>query len=138
MLISGSHIQFSLRNLNITAKSVKGGWKYELKGEITEEDYAQFQGSDFTGSLFEVHDMECVEVTTIKPKGGALSKNAAMLRQDQNFIRYVNEKMGFDDVKEYMYLVCSVQSLAELDHNAEAKKAYESMRRAFHDWENPL
>jgi len=135
MLIPGNHVQFSLRNVNVASKSTKGGWKYEIKGEITQEDYMQFQETDLTGSLFEVHDMECVEVLKIKPKGGPLSQNAAMLRQDLTFIGYAKKVMGYEDVKKYMYAVCGVESLSELDHNQAAAVAYEALRKKFHDWE---
>ncbi len=135
MLAPGKHVAFSLRNVNVSSKSTKNGWKYEIKGEVTQDDYMQFQESDLTGSLFEVHDMECVEVAIVKPKGGPLSQNAAMLRQDLSFGRYVKDVMGFEDVKKYMYTVCGVESLAELDSEPSAAAAYEALRRKFHDWE---
>jgi hypothetical protein len=141
MLIRGSHIQFSLRNLNISAKSLKGGMKYVLSGELPEEDWMKFIDSDLCGSLFEVHDMECVEVAEAKPekpkkpKGGPQSKNAAMLRQDISFARFVAEIFGFEDVRKFMYSHCKIDSLAELDHNEAALEAYESLRKSFHDWE---
>lgn len=134
MLVPGNHVQFSLRNLNVTSKSTKGGWKYEIKGEITQDDYMQFQETDLTGSLFEVHDMECVEVMKVRAKGGPLSKNAGMLRKDLDFVRYVETVHGEKDVKKWMYAHLDIDSLSELDHNVNASAKYSKMRGEFLRW----
>lgn len=159
MIYSGKTFAISFRNVNVSSKSVKGGFKYEFKGEITEEDYEQFKGADLTGSAFEAM-VECVTVSNQnspqpddKPKGGPLSQNAARMCQERDFHRYVFEieaaeltpeivtslaEGKTDEVlaKDYICRECYIKSRAELDHNAQAAQIYGKIKGRYLHWLN--
>ena len=111
-LYPGKVFDVSLRNANIRAKSVKGGWKYELVAEMTAEDFDMFNGHDLTGSLFEAQ-IECIEVaqkvlfkeetansgrvSSSSPDAKPYGKEAAELYKSGFFFNpHVMEKVGTD------------------------------------------
>lgn len=154
MIRQGDKKQISFRNPNITGKSVKGGWKYEFKAEITEEDYDEFKGLDLSGAEFEAW-LECVVIgEETKKKGGPLSQNAGYLCQNPDFQRYskqmLKEDEGYDwpstgedielafppyDIaKRAIYHFCGVTSRAYLDHDAMAAAKYQELKGHYYRW----
>lgn len=154
MIRQGDKKQISFRNPNITGKSVKGGWKYEFKAEITEEDYDEFKGLDLSGAEFEAW-LECVVIgEETKKKGGPLSQNAGYLCQTPNFQRYAEQMLNDDDdfiwpstsdgqhlhldpietAKEAVYHFCNVTSRTYLDHDAMAAAKYQELKGHYYRW----
>ena len=80
--------------------------------------------------------IEAIESTAKARKGGPLSKRAAQLCNDDAFLDYIRETdPRFDYVpngaRNYIYLICSVDSRAELDHVAPAAEAFKKMLSTF-------
>ncbi len=146
-LYVGRVFHVSLRNANVRAKSVKGGWKYELVAEMTAEDFEMFNGHDLTGSCFEAQ-VECTEVAQTpgpeKPKGGPLSIEAAKKCGEPLFIEYVSSFMDAGDpidgdtwpdrAKNFICQYCGVLSRAELDHQPTAAKRFQQLMQEFEEW----
>ncbi|GEM_PF-5192587 len=156
-LYAGKVFQVSLRNVNIRAKSLKEGMKYEMVSEITEDDFDLIRSVDLTGSLFEAQ-LECIEVgqrelplpeTPPKPKGGALAQSAGVLcvaPKFQAFLRVNHagawadaekEKEGKDAAgiaAELVRSLCGVASRAELDHRPEAGKRFRELMARYREW----
>lgn len=106
------------------------------------------QGTRYIAMLIEIQDDEIpldqgkrarLEEAEEK-KGGALSKNAAMLCKDPQFISYLNNvKPGraWNEVaaRAYVLSVCEIQSRRELDHNQRAAQRYTSfVKGPFLEW----
>lgn len=149
-LYVGKVFHISLRNANVRARSVKGGWKYELVAEMTAEDFDLFNGHDLTGSCFEAQ-IECTEVAQLplveekpdKPKGGPLSQEAAKKCREPLFQRFAHEMAKpelRDSVQpeglaaEFIRVSCGIESRADLDHDEQAAAAFRDLMGQFHDW----
>lgn len=144
----GTVLQISARNANISAKSVKGGWKYEFKAEITEEDFLRFNGHDLTGSLFEAQ-LECIEIAQLPlpiepkpeaPKGGPLAESAGRLCQQPLFWDFLSFQTGIprctnELATNYVREYCGVLSRAEIDHQPTAKHRFMELMGEFRKWQ---
>lgn len=155
-LYAGKVFQVSLRNLNIRAKSLKEGMKYEMVAEITEEDFDLIRAVDLTGSVFEAQ-IECIEVgqrelplndTPPKPKGGALAQSAGVLCAAPKFRTFLRTEYGerwreaamvegVDDLgiaAELVRHLCGVASRADLDHQPNAGKQFRDLMQQYREW----
>lgn len=71
----------------------------------------------------------------VKPKGGALAKLAGMWCADPHFIAWLTEVGDFalplttDDASEVVRVWCGVASRADLDHDARAADAFQTLIR---------
>lgn len=84
------------------------------------------------------------------PKGGPLSRAAAMLCQDAHFRLYLDHrkrhKLGLapdqlpdgthceQDARDWLCQACGIQSRAELDHHAQAGATFKAIRQRFSRW----
>lgn len=81
-----------------------------------------------------------------KPKGGPLSKSAAMLCDNPKFQQYCreqhcgglpnspSEKTDTDMAANVVRGHCEIQSRSELDHNPEAAKRFHELMREYRQW----
>ena len=143
-LHSGKVFQISLRNANIKAESIKGGWRYRFIGEMTAEDFDQFNGHDLTGSLFEA-TLECVEISQSEPKpirekGGSLSISAARICEDRRFQEFLEDRdantriIFTDSAADYVRKHCGVESRAMIDHDENAKHKFKELMAEYGEW----
>ena len=138
-LYPGKVFYVSIRNANIRAKSVKGGWKYELVAEMTAEDFDLFNGHDLTGSLFEAQ-LECVEIAQLrlpieeKPKGGSLSISAAMICSQPLFWKFANARND-EEAADYIRTYCCVESRAMIDNDENAKRKFITLMANYREWQ---
>jgi len=87
---------------------------------------------------------------TEPPKGGKLSRQAAMLCQDANFCLYLDRrrrhKHGMtedqlpdrthdqDDARDWLCQACNIASRAELDHEPYAAETFKGIRARYQRW----
>ena len=137
-LDSGDEFAIELMNPNPSSSKTKDGPKYRVSFEMTQDDWQCFMDANTSGMVLEMTGRATVIPATKidlpeKPKGGPLSKAAAMLCQDDKANEYAGI-LGHTDFKELIYARCCIQSRAELDHDKEAAKEYESIKSQFIRW----
>jgi hypothetical protein len=155
-LDSGDEFAIELMNPNPSSSKTKDGPKYRVSFEMTQDDWQCFMDANTSGMVLEMTGRATVIPVTqldaaikaakpgaiipvdkhmnpITPKGGPLSKAAAMLCQDDKANEYAGI-LGHKDFKELIYARCCIQSRAELDHDKEAAKEYESIKSQFIRW----
>jgi hypothetical protein len=76
--------------------------------------------------------------TAERLKGGKLSRQAAMLCQNEKFRRWIDKRRRAVDgthtadmTREWLIAACKVSSRAEIDHNEYAKKMFHKIVREF-------
>lgn len=75
-----------------------------------------------------------------KPKGGNLSKDAAMICQDEMFREFVGVVDDFPTMAtvahaaEFVRQKCEIESRAELDHNKEAAQRFATLMGDYRAW----
>lgn len=136
-----------LMNPNQSFSKTKDGAKYRVSFEVTQEDWQRFVDAETAGMVIEAQMMVTARNTkpVEKPKGGSLSKNAAMMCQESDFQNYViynavslginpNGDPNEEDAKLYIYKYCGITSRAELDHSEVAAMAYENLKSDYLKW----
>ena len=89
-------------------------------------------GTRYYLTLVEIQEGETPvdQVKAARLVGGALSRNAAMLCQDDEFKRF-STLMGFDDPAIYMRRACGIDTRAMLDHDPLAASKFQEVKAAF-------
>lgn len=93
-------------------------------------------------------------MTSQQPKGGLLSRSAAMLCQDQTFRLYLDRrkrhKFGLtsdqlpdgthceQDARDWLCQACNISSRAELDHKPNAGATFRMIRKRFTRWRSRM
>ena len=137
-LDTGDEFTLDLMNPNPTSTKTKDGPKYRVSFEMSREDWDLFMDANTNGMILEVSG-RATEIpapkmdVTPKPKGGPLSKAAAMLCQDERANEYA-VVLGHTDFKELIYAQCCIESRAELDHDHGAAREYEKIKSQFIRW----
>jgi len=109
-----------------------------LKFQVLPEDLDKFRG--LKGTVFNMTMVKLADSgePEPKPKGGVLSKRAAMLCQAKDFQEYVSGQLGeaMDEKRTTAWLRyhCDIESRAELDHSSKARERFEQIERDFMRW----
>ena len=129
-----------LMNPNPTSSKTKDGPRYRVSFELHQDDWQAFMDGNTEGMILE-GELRVVEVHTKRdlqldrPKGGPISKDAAMLCQDDKANEFARNE-GYDSFKDMIYGYCGITSRAELDHHRYAKNGYEALKNSFMQWAN--
>jgi hypothetical protein len=147
-LDTGETFTIELMNPNPTSSKTKDGPKYRVSFEIHREAWDEFMDANTQGMVLELTGRATViPVTKMestskvlsemevpdKPKGGPISKDAAMLCQDDKANRYAVVN-GFESFQRMIYETCRISSRAQLDHNIRAQGHYQELKSAFIRW----
>jgi len=152
-LDTGEEFSLEVMNPNPSSSKTKDGPKYRVSFEMTQDDWQCFMDANTQGMVLEFTGRATVVPVTkldaaikaakpgdivmvdkhmnpIRPKGGPLSKAAAMLCQDDaaNEFAVIN---GHENFKEFIYDFCKVESRAELDHSESAAQNWEILKSRF-------
>lgn len=123
-------------NPNPTFSKTKDGPIYRVSFEIKPETWQDFVDTDTKGMIINFA-AEVVErhpdVPTDKVKGGPISKNAGQKCNEPEANQFAVVQ-GFGDFKAMIYKVCHIKSRAELDHNEQAAKDYETLKHRYYRW----
>ena len=99
-------------------------------------------GQRLMAALVEIGDDE-QPVKQEKPKGGPLSKSAAQMCENQEFMKFwhsqfagvwLNTEPESEYVARGLRNLCGIKSRAELDHKPEAAKRFHELMREFNAW----
>lgn len=111
------------------------------------------RGTDFVASFGAPNPASTVPVAlarldatfTSETKGGKLAQRAGILCNDARFRTFMAERdpelksafkrLDADMAATELRSICKVNSRAELDHNAQAARAFEDLEREFKAWE---
>lgn len=137
-LDTGEEFRIELMNPNPSSSKTKDGPKYRVSFEIERDAWDEFMDANTTGMVLEMTGRATVIPATKievdpKPKGGPISKAAAMLCEDENANKYAKYH-GYQSFTDMIYARCSITSRAELDHDPEAELAYIKMKSDFLRW----
>ena len=137
-LDTGEEFSLEVMNPNPSSSKTKDGPKYRVSFELTQDDWQCFMDANTNGMILELTGratsipapkMELPE----KPKGGPISKAAAMLCQDEKANEYA-VILGHDSFQELIYAQCCIESRSELDHDHAAAREYEKIKSHFIRW----
>lgn len=134
-LDTGEEFSIELMNPNPTSSKTKDGPKYRVSFETTQDDWQCFMDANTNGMILE-GTLRATEIpapkmeVSVKPKGGPLSKAAAMLCQDDLANKF-GQILGYEDFKTAIYARCGINSRSELDHNLVAAEAYARLKSDF-------
>lgn len=133
-LDTGDTFAIGLFNPNPTSSKTKAGPVYRVSFEMAQEDWQAFMDANTNGMILE-GELRVVEayIQPVKPKGGPISKDAAMLCQDEKANDYATI-LGHKGFKELLYARCCIESRAELDHDKAAAAEYEKIKAQFIRW----
>ncbi len=134
-LDTGDEFTIELMNPNPTSSKTKAGPVYRVSFEMHREDWECFMDANTNGMILYMTGKAVeIPVTSFskseRPKGGPISKEAAMLCQDDLANDYARS-MGFDDFKHMTYIKCGVESRATLDHSRHAETAWQWLKSDF-------
>lgn len=136
-LDTGEEFSIELMNPNPTSSKTKAGPVYRVSFEVHRDVWDCFMDAETGGMVLEgalqVTAQNAPLEAPEKPKGGPLSKAAAMLCQDDKANEYA-EILGQPDFQHLIYDRCRIKSRAELDHDSYAAAQYEELKRSFIRW----
>jgi hypothetical protein len=138
-LDTGEEFQLEVMNPNPTSSKTKDGPKYRVSFEMSQDDWQCFMDANTNGMVLVFAGRATQIPATIqldpkpKPKGGPISKAAAMLCQDEKADEYA-VIIGHANFKEAIYARCGISSRSELDHDDFAAERYEELKGGFIRW----